>query len=70
MPLAKSQPTSRIGGGEKSGLADLIDGRATDDMEEINPVSKGKKKSKSALHKQLEILQGAPILYPDEVLVS
>ena len=55
----------------ESGLADFIDGR---DLEKTDTTStsvfKGKKKGKSkSLYKEFEHLQGAPVLYPDEVLV-
>ena len=54
----------------ESGLADLIDGR---DLEKTDTTSKsvfkGKKGKSKSLYKEFEHLQGAPVLYPDEVLV-
>ena len=69
MPL---QPSNKVGGAEKSGLADLIDGKEADSHHAniIAPAAgKGKKKAGSAVYKEFEHLQGAPMLYPDEVLV-
>ena len=65
------QPSNKIGGQEKSGLSDLIDGRQADEDEGQNKVVKGKKGKKTKdLYKEFENLQGAPMLYPDEVLVK
>lgn len=62
------QPNQRVGGQDKSGLADLIDGKAADD-EAVQSSVKNKKKKGAALVKAFEHLQGAPMLFADEVLV-
>ena len=65
------QMSQKIGGQEKSGLADLVEGREGDnqDIGQTAVKSRGRKKQGSAVYKEFEHMQGAPMLYPDEVLV-
>ena len=69
--LSLLQMSQKIGGQEKSGLADLVEGREADveDLGQIAVKSKGRKKQGAAVYKEFEHMQGAPMLYPDEVLV-
>jgi hypothetical protein len=66
--LSLLQPNQKIGGQDRSGLADLVDGRG-DDEEIVHSSVKNKKKKGATLFKAFEHMQGAPMLYPDEVLV-
>ena len=67
--LSLLQANQKIGGQDRSGLADLVENMANDDEEKVHPSVNNKKKKGASLSKAFEHMQGAPMLYPDEVLV-